>query len=94
MPHSRQIFVIADDNGKILGAAIPQPSERGEPASRVAALPGQTLHQLEIPAELLQAEQHEILRGIFAYRIQRGSDSSPQLERAGESESPTRKVKS
>jgi hypothetical protein len=74
MADPRRIFVITDCDGAILGAAFPTAQGSAGASTGMAALPGQTLHELELPKELLRLETpEEILRHVFKCRLPQGS---------------------
>lgn len=52
-----KILVVSDDSGKILGAALPveePPQLSFERDTTLVTMPGQTIHETEIPPELFK----------------------------------------
>jgi hypothetical protein len=88
-----KITAVADEQGRIIGLALPHVPARGEPYTKVVALPGQTVAEVALPPELERLESltevHDAL-GRFRLvdgRLRRADDSprrdgSPNRQRA------------
>lgn len=80
MSHIRTILVVTKHDGTILGAAFPAVMDKDGNSTGIAALPGQTVHQVELPEKLQKLQSAtEILRAVFDYCVPPGSTC---LERA------------
>jgi hypothetical protein len=77
MPTSRQLAILADPNGRVVAAhLIDEQTRQGHTGIRGGMLPlqGQTLHEVDVPTELADAEPKEVLRRIHGgYHIKAGA---------------------
>ncbi|NKR30231.1 hypothetical protein GS538_09270 [Rhodococcus hoagii] len=74
---SRQLIVIANAEGAILGASFASRAEQDEEAG-VAPLPGQSVHIVDLPEELQSLDSaEEILRSVMRYRF---TDEAARIE--------------
>jgi len=71
-----KIVVVADRSGKIIGCALPseEVAQPTEPKTTFAAMPGQTVHEVEIPQELVEhLGRPSFAEEIFRYRVGRNA---------------------
>jgi hypothetical protein len=72
MVENARLVVVADDAGNVVaGHHIGEAT--GAYVAGMGVLAGQSLHEVDLPAELASADKHEVLRGIFAYRVEAGT---------------------
>ena len=77
-----RIFAVTDESGKVIATAqFPQKVKRGSPVGgRITPLPGQTVHQLNVPPSLCKIEKHEDIARLHTElekRLQRKVASRP-----------------
>jgi hypothetical protein len=70
----RTILVVTKEDGTIIGAAFPATTDKDGNSTGFAALPGQTVHQVELPENLRRLQSsEEVLRALFDYCVPPGS---------------------
>jgi hypothetical protein len=74
MKTTHRLQLVTDATGRIVGMAPAGEPRKGENAT-LSALPGQTLHEVPLPAELeplLSGSMAELHRALSAYRLRTG----------------------
>lgn len=64
MPESTRMLLLTDADGRVIGAAAQGPARPGGHGIAITPLPGQTLHEVDVPAELA-----DLLRGPDAHAV-------------------------
>jgi hypothetical protein len=72
MTHSQRLVVLADDGGNVMAGHYVA-EQTGHLATGMRALPGQSLHEVDVPSELVDAAPEDALRGLGTYRVQAGA---------------------
>ena len=72
MTASQRLVVVTDGDGRVVaGYYVGEPT--GQYTAGMRALPGQHLHEVDLPAEFVGAEPGDVLRGLGAYRVRAGA---------------------
>lgn len=72
MTDSQRLVVLVDDGGKVVAGHYVS-EQSGQYATGMRALPGQSLHEVDLPGELADTAHEDALRGLGAYHVQAGA---------------------
>ncbi len=72
MTESQRLAVLVDEDGNVVGGHYVA-EQTGEYVVSMEALPGQRLHEVDLPAELAGAEPEGVLLGLGSYRVEAGT---------------------
>ncbi|TYK44120.1 hypothetical protein [Actinomadura decatromicini] len=76
---ARRMVVLVDQQGRLLAAHhLGEPD--GEYVAGLGTLPGQRLHEVEVPRELAQADDLQVLHALAGFRL---GEAGVLVEREG-----------
>jgi len=64
MPESTRMLLLTDAHGQVIGVASRGPARQGGHGIAISPLPGQTLHEVDVPSELA-----DLLQGPDAHAV-------------------------
>jgi hypothetical protein len=63
---TKKMMIVVDGAGKILAAAHSGTPKKGQPTSGIYALPGQTIHEVDVPEEIANLESGHLFHCAMA----------------------------
>ena len=69
----RRIAVVTDSAGNVIAGYLIPVRTQGSMRVGIAAMPGQSLHELDMPAEMAGSTPEQIMGRLGAYRVRAGT---------------------